>query len=366
VYYPTRPGLADDECISVHAKLMIIDDNFLTLGSANASNRSMGLDSECNLALETRSGTGVATLLNRLLAEHLGCSEDTFRDCRGEHKSLIATVEALRRPDERGLRELDGAAADLPLDITDDDDLIDPEEPIDTRYFIDRAVPDTRRPEGKKQLLFFIGFLGCLLALALAWRWTPLADWLNPETLGQSLPWLEQPLLRGAAAVAALVVASLLMVPLSLLAVAAGLVLGPWAGFACAMVGALASAAIAFWLGELMGGKAVERLAGSGIHKLSRRLSRQGIMATAVLRLLPIAPYTIVNLTAGASHLKLGQFIVGSAIGLFPGMAALTVFSGSLYDALTNPSTRTLGILALVAVLIALAALLLRRLLAGR
>ncbi len=165
---------------------------------------------------------------------------------------------------------------------------------------------------------------------------------------------------------AALVVASLLMVPLSLLAVAAGLILGPWAGFACAMIGALASAAIAFWLGQVMGGDAIERLAGSSIHRLSERLSRQGIMATAVLRLLPIAPYTIVNLTAGASHLKLGQFMAGSAIGLIPGMAALTVFSGSLYDAITNPSAQTLGILVLVAAVIAVAALLLRRLLAGR
>ncbi len=366
VYYPAQPGLADDECISVHAKLMIIDDYFLMLGSANASNRSMGLDSECNLALETRSGSGVTTLLDRLLAEHLGCSEETFRRSRGEHESLITAVEALRRRDGRSLREIDGSVPGVPVDITDDDDLIDPEEPIDPQYFVDRAIPDTRRPEGRRQLFLFIGFLACLLGLALAWRWTPLADWLNPETLTRSLPWLEQPLLRGVVALAALVVASLLMVPLSLLAVAAGLILGPWAGFACAMIGALASAAIAFWLGQVMGGDAIERLAGSSIHRLSERLSRQGIMATAVLRLLPIAPYTIVNLTAGASHLKLGQFMAGSAIGLIPGMAALTVFSGSLYDAITNPSAQTLGILVLVAAVIAIAALSLRRLLAGR
>lgn len=366
VYYPAQPGLGAGEHISVHTKLMIIDDTFLTLGSANASDRSMGLDSECNLALETEQGSGVATLLQQLLAEHLGCPGEAFQRSRERYPGLIEAVEALRRPDARSLRELNTSVDNAVVDIGNDDDLIDPYEPIDSQYFVDRAVPAGRRSEGKRQLLFFVGFLVCLLGLALAWRWTPLAESINVQDLARSLPWLEQPLLRAGVAVFALVLASLLMVPLSLLAVAAGLALGPWVGFACVMCGALVSAAIAFWAGQAMGGQVIERFSGSNIHTLSKRLSQQGIMATAVLRLLPVAPYTIVNLTAGASHLKLGQFMVGSAIGLIPGMAALTLFSGSLYDAFINPSARSLGILAFVALVIAAAALLLRRLLENR
>ncbi len=51
IYYPYMPGL-DECCISLHAKLMIVDDEFMRVGSANISNRSMGLDTECDLALE--------------------------------------------------------------------------------------------------------------------------------------------------------------------------------------------------------------------------------------------------------------------------------------------------------------------------
>ncbi|HMB61215.1 MAG TPA: VTT domain-containing protein, partial [Xanthomonadales bacterium] len=131
----------------------------------------------------------------------------------------------------------------------------------------------------------------------------------------------------------------------------------------CAMAGALVSGWFGFLLGSLLGGKILQRLSGSQIHKLSQRLSERGVMAVAMLRLLPVAPYTVVNLAAGASHLKQGQFLAGSAIGLAPGVGALTLFSGSLYQAVVNPSMKSLGLVALVVVIIVAAALMLRRML---
>ena len=53
VYYPHVPGLGT-QCINVHAKVLVIDDELLRAGSANFNNRSMGLDTECDLALEAR------------------------------------------------------------------------------------------------------------------------------------------------------------------------------------------------------------------------------------------------------------------------------------------------------------------------
>ena len=70
----------------IHSKLLLIDDRFLTIGSANATNRSMGLDTELNVAWETEPGGGeedmaaaIRALRASLLAEHaglLGCGED--------------------------------------------------------------------------------------------------------------------------------------------------------------------------------------------------------------------------------------------------------------------------------------------------
>lgn len=364
IYYPVQPGLPDEECISVHAKLMITDDCFVHIGSANTSDRSMGLDSECDLAWEAPDDAGVPWLLHRMLSEHLGCDIEAIEKARTSTGSLAEAIASLQRPGERTLEMLVGKASTTELELNSDSDLLDPIEPIHAEYFVRRAVPDAHSSTtGRRQLLFFLGFIVLLLLLAAAWRWTPLSNWVSPEKLSEWLQWFEQPWLRFVAVLVLVVVASLLMLPLTLLVIASSLLLGPWSGFACSMLGALASGWIAFLLGELLGGRVLQRLSGSQIHKLSQRLSERGILAVAMLRLLPVAPYTVVNLAAGASHLKQGQFMVGSAIGLLPGIGALTVFSGSLAKAIRNPSLESLGAAAVFAVVIVIAALLLRRML---
>ncbi len=75
------PHTAGGVPIYVHAKLMIVDDEILRIGSANLNNRSMGLDSECDMFLDvTRPanrhiGPAIASLRHRLIAEHCGLDE---------------------------------------------------------------------------------------------------------------------------------------------------------------------------------------------------------------------------------------------------------------------------------------------------
>src|SRR5688572_4244347 len=52
VYYPHVDGLKDGTCLDVHSKAMIVDDEWLRIGSANICNRSMGMDSECDVTFE--------------------------------------------------------------------------------------------------------------------------------------------------------------------------------------------------------------------------------------------------------------------------------------------------------------------------
>jgi phosphatidylserine/phosphatidylglycerophosphate/cardiolipin synthase-like enzyme len=86
--------------IYVHAKLMFVDDRFLRVGSANMNNRSMGLDSECDLLVDGTERPDVretiASLRTDLLAEHLGLEPRQVADCFAETKSLIACIERLR------------------------------------------------------------------------------------------------------------------------------------------------------------------------------------------------------------------------------------------------------------------------------
>jgi len=363
VVYPHQPGLAEDTCIGVHAKLMIADDVFLRLGSANTSNRSMGLDSECDLALVDEEGAGVRGLLHRLLAEHLDCEADAVAEARARHDRLVPAVDALRREEGRSLRDLPVPDEAPLVDLAEEEDLVDPDETIDADFLVRRAIPPETANPGRRRLFLFLGFVAALLVLGASWRWTPLGDWLTTDRIAAWLGVFEDPWVRFLGVLGLVAVTSLAMIPLSALVVAAALILDPWQAFAASMAGALISAAVAFVAGELGGGRILEHYGESRVHRLSKRLSDRGILAVAVLRLIPVAPYTVVNVVAGASHLQLGKFMVGTAIGLVPGLAALTWFSGSLVEVVRNPSAETLGVLGVVMVLIVIGVLLMRRLL---
>ncbi|HCX66575.1 MAG TPA: phospholipase, partial [Rhodobiaceae bacterium] len=61
--------------VMVHSKVMIVDDRLLRVGSANICNRSMGTDTECDLAIEAETDEereGVLGALARLRGEHCG------------------------------------------------------------------------------------------------------------------------------------------------------------------------------------------------------------------------------------------------------------------------------------------------------
>jgi phospholipase D1/2 len=63
VYAPTVPGSEGSDWVAIHSKLLIVDDEFVCVGSANVSNRSMGFDTECNLAVEARNEPGVQAVI---------------------------------------------------------------------------------------------------------------------------------------------------------------------------------------------------------------------------------------------------------------------------------------------------------------
>ncbi|MGI8839788.1 MAG: phospholipase D-like domain-containing protein [Caulobacteraceae bacterium] len=88
--------------IIVHAKLAIVDDVLLRVGSANMNNRSAGFDTECDLTLEAAGATAeasraaIASIRLRLLAHWLGCSLQTMREALQSEGSVGAALEALR------------------------------------------------------------------------------------------------------------------------------------------------------------------------------------------------------------------------------------------------------------------------------
>jgi phospholipase D1/2 len=105
------PVTENGDDIYVHAKVMVIDDVLLRVGSSNLNNRSMGLDTECDLAIEARNmvkPTGESRfpeIRNRLVSEHLGVTPEVLSDAiTASQGRLTGAIESLRRDKGRSLR----------------------------------------------------------------------------------------------------------------------------------------------------------------------------------------------------------------------------------------------------------------------
>ncbi|WP_379547166.1 phospholipase D-like domain-containing protein [Qipengyuania sp. DSG2-2] len=127
-----------DTPIYIHAKLMIVDDRILRIGSANLNNRSMGLDSECDVFIdcdrEANRGKGfeetIRDLRTSLLAEHCGVGEGTMAQ-------LVESLGSMHKAIERF--GADGVRALRPFELPE---LGDTEEALAGSQFFDPEHPD--------------------------------------------------------------------------------------------------------------------------------------------------------------------------------------------------------------------------------
>lgn len=367
VCYPIVPDLGEEHII-VHAKLMVVDDMLVRVGSANLSNRSMGLDSECDLAVEAlgedRIEKAIAAFRNHLLAEHLGVSTEAVAHRLSTSQSLIEVVDELG-DSERTLVPLEVEDPEWSEKLLPASAVFDPERPVSPEKLLEEFVPEDVSKPGKHGLLRLGLILLVLLALSAAWRWTPLGEWLTVERISD---WIDQ--LRGSPSapfiiLGGYIVGSLLLVPITAMILATAFTFGPLLGFSYSLVGCLMAAVITYAVGRFLGRDKVRRLAGSRLNRVKRRLADHGFVTMLTVRLLPIAPYTVVNIVAGASHIRFRDFFFGTILGMAPGILAITVFERQLELAIREPGAGSLGLLAAVVAAIVVTAVIARKRLGG-
>lgn len=146
------------------------------------------------------------------------------------------------------------------------------------------------------------------------------------------------------------VILSLVLVPTSVLALAAGVLFGAALGATLTVVGGTVSAAIGFAVGRRLGREPVERLAGDRLSRADRWLCRHGVVAVAVARNVPALPYGLMNYAAGVTGIPAGRYLAGTVLGIVPGGVAFAMFGGSIDD-LTSPQFYLAVVLLLVVVL---------------
>jgi phospholipase D1/2 len=367
-FYPFVPELGDG-FVNVHSKLLIADDDFMTIGSANLNNRSMGYDTECNLAIhgagDDRVCVAIRDIRQRLLAEHLGTTPAEVGRAERERGNLLEAIASLRS-DGRTLELLEPQVSEALDTMMPSGDVLDPERPVALDELVSELVPPEAAVSVAGRLVAVGVLLVAFVALAAAWRWTPLGAWLDFDGLARMARALQNHSWAPVMVLLAYVVAGFLVVPVTLLIIATVLVFGSWLGPVYALSGSLLSAATIYGLGRVLGRDAVRALAGPRLNRLSRRLGESGVLAIAALRLLPLAPFSIVNLVAGATHIGTRDFLLGTLLGMAPGAIAMAVFIDRVSAAVQDPSGGTFGIAAIVAGLLLTAVVVLRRWVARR
>ncbi|MGF1612227.1 MAG: VTT domain-containing protein [Kiloniellales bacterium] len=353
-------GEAGDVPVKVHSKVMVIDGQFLRVGSANLNNRSMGFDSECDLAVEGEPGSVTARAItevrDRLLAEHLDVSPRRLAAEIESSGSLIDAVEALRGSGRSLIPFRDSLPDSIDL-VVADSEVFDPPAPATPECIADELVGDNSgRREFRSALFRLAAIILVLLGLAALWHWGPIADLASPSDLKAWSQALRTEWLATVAMLGAYVIGGLVMFPVTVLIAATGLLYGPLAGVLVAWSGSMLSAMAGYGAGVLIGRKTLRQLSGGKLERVSRQIARRGLLSMTIIRMIPIAPFTVVNLAAGASHISFRDFVFGTAIGMAPGIAAITLFSGQLGQVLHSPDTANVAILVgLLLVIVAVA-----------
>jgi phospholipase D1/2 len=356
VYYPVVPGLAEDQCLGVHSKVLIIDDALVKVGSANLSNRSMGFDTECDLAFrafgehKADHARAIAGLRTRLLAEHLGVTPVVLEARFAQSKSWISAIESLSGG-PRGLLPL-GPGPEPAVHLAVMDGLVcDPERPISPEKLIEEFVPAGSRRRARRSLLHYAALLGMILLVGAVWRFTALRELLVVDKLLELGRSVRDSPFSFFFVTAAFLVGGFVFFPITLLIAGTTLLFDPARGFVFAMVGSLVSACATYGAGRLVGRPVIERMLHTPrMRRFRDELRRRSFAAIFGARLVPVGSFSLINLLAGALGVRFRPYFLGNVLGILPGILGLTLFADRLENTLAKPDLENIvGLVFIVA-----------------
>ncbi|SEP50045.1 Uncharacterized membrane protein YdjX, TVP38/TMEM64 family, SNARE-associated domain [Rhodospirillales bacterium URHD0017] len=336
----------------IHSKVMTVDDRLLRVGSANMNNRSMGADTECDLAIEARSDherMAVLEIRNRLLGEHCGVAAAEVAASLARHGSLVRAADELSA-NGHSLRPIDDGEPDQGGLSDVIERFADPPRPIRparlARHLLARLRP----------LLVALVCILVVLGIALAWRYTPLSGLVTADNVRAVLKSVRGEAWAIVIVVLVFVFAGAIVFPLNILILATAAVFGPWLGILYGGAGTVTSGLVMFFLGGLVGREALYRMLGERWRHGLEGVRKRGLLAVVTFRLVPIAPFTLVNLAAGAGGIRFIDFLVGTLIGMLPGLVLMSIMGDRIVRILSEPSASDIAIVVLcVAGLIGLA-----------
>jgi uncharacterized membrane protein YdjX (TVP38/TMEM64 family) len=199
------------------------------------------------------------------------------------------------------------------------------------------------------------GWLFVILALAivgigLLWKLTPLGDLIQPTRLAAQLESFGRSGWGPFAMLLIYVIGGFTMVPLLAMLTATALIFEPITAIAVCLAGALLNASSIYFAGATLIRERAERSFGAAIARVRNALQSRGVIAVAMIRMAPVAPFSLVNIAAGSIGIPFRDYLLGTFLGLAPGTVLICVFGHELKDLLSNPSPgRIIAVVAIAA-----------------
>lgn len=201
------------------------------------------------------------------------------------------------------------------------------------------AAASRSSPSSHRKSILLIVAVGVLVAgLAAVWKFTPLADSIDPGRIAHRLESVEKYPWSPFAFIAAYVLGGLVMFPVTVMSAATAIIFPPLKAVSVSFTGIMLSAALLHWIGARWIGKGFRKAFGSTIEKVDQALSDRGIITIATLRMIPLAPFTLVNIAAGAAGVSFKDYMLGTALGLLPGVTVICFFGRQVRAFWENPS----------------------------
>lgn len=219
--------------------------------------------------------------------------------------------------------------------------------------------------EGERPRGAFFAFGIVIVAIVLVlWLATPLREWIDVARIVALLRRFGDSPLAPLLMMAGYVIGGLIVFPVTVLIAVTVIVFGPAFGLAYSLAGCMLSAAVLFEIGRLLPAAALRGRMRKRIQHLGVRLRGFGIPSMAIVRIVPLGPFSVISLVAGIVRVRRGAYLPGTALGMLPGIAVNALFIDRILAAIHAPSATTVALAAAAAAACVTLVLILRRRLA--
>lgn len=188
-----------------------------------------------------------------------------------------------------------------------------------------------------------IALILTMLALAALFFYLDIGSYLTIENLKANRLALLQynskhPVLLASVFMAIYIVQTGLSLPgATILSISAGVIFGPFVGTAYAVIAASTGASIAFLATRHLFRDLVASRFGKRLEPINRELEERGLNYLLFMRLVPIFPFFLINLSSGLTRLPFRTFLLGTFFGIIPG-GFLYVNAGSRLASINSPA----------------------------